>query len=480
MKSWFAHYPIRWKIAAPMIAVLVVMLLAVLIYFPQRHKQALLHAQRREAQRSAELLSIAVLQVLQERDFDILLRAIQSVQRDSNILFLQLYDEAGVQLATYTPAPIPASDSAAVLNIVKPATDEEIIIHHQVVNEDKKILGQLVLGYSLRDLYQQLREYRLVTFIFTLVALLPGLFFINIIARHITQPISQLQAQMQETIAKGSYANAVEVASSDEVGQLASAFNQMMTELRLRHQRLAESQKNYRQLYEKLQALYHLKSIFVADASHHLRTPLTVISGEIEVTLQQERSTPEYQEVLAIIADETKHLSKIVDNLLTLGKAEAGNLVFMQAEVDWSEICARQIKQTRALAKSKNLQLEDEIAGNCFLRGDPHRLAELVANLLENAVKYTPAGGTIKTTLENAPAHFILKVMDTGSGIAPDEMGKIFERFYRGKNSRVQAKGAGLGLAICQSIVDAHGGTITVSSQEGKGSIFQVVLPKPS
>jgi signal transduction histidine kinase len=301
--------------------------------------------------------------------------------------------------------------------------------------------------------------------------------FIHKVSQRLTKPISQLHRQMDDIIDKGGIESEVCVASQDEVGRLAAVFNNMMRELRLRHESLAESQEKYRQLYEKLQELYRLKSIFVADASHHLRTPLTIIGGEIEVTLRQERQAAEYEEVLKIVADETKHLGKIVDNLLTLGKAEAGNLVFLQEEVDLTEICERQLKQACLLAKNKGLRLDHEIEKDCFLSGDPNRLAEMIFNLIENATKYTPEGTSIRVTLEGANDEIRLEVADTGIGIAPEELDKIFDRFYRGKNSPTKTKGAGLGLAICQSIAKAHGGAIEVSSQVGKGSTFQVTLP---
>ncbi|MDZ7276629.1 MAG: HAMP domain-containing histidine kinase [candidate division KSB1 bacterium] len=478
MTSCFANLPLRWKIAAPMITALVLMLVATSIYFPQRHKQALRQAQNREAQRTAELLAVAVLHVLQERDFGILQSAMESIQRDSNILFLMLFSENGRHLATYNPARLPGLDSVTSGPPVLPAASHATVIAHDIKDQEQKITGRLILGYSTREVDRQTHEYRLVTAMFTLVMLLPGLFFINAIARQITQPISQLQVQMHETITKGSYAGEVRVASRDEVGRLADAFNQMMAELRLRHQHLAESQQKYRALYEKLQELYRLKSIFVADVSHHLRTPLTVIGGEIELVLRQQRSPEKYQEVLHIVADETKQLARVVDNLLTLGKAEAGNLVFMQEGVDLAEICMRQIRQARLLAKARGLHLEAAIANDSLICGDSNRLAEMVFNLLDNAVKYTPQGGTITVTLHSTPDTLVLRVTDTGIGIAAEERDRVFERFYRGNNACAQARGVGLGLAICKSIVEAHGGSIEVVSQTGKGSTFEVRLPR--
>jgi signal transduction histidine kinase len=252
----------------------------------------------------------------------------------------------------------------------------------------------------------------------------------------------------------------------------------MMSELQSRHERLRESQEKYRELYEKLKELDRLKSNFVSDASHHLRTPLTIIIGEIEVTLRQPRGVDEYQETLGIIEDETKYLGKIVDNLLTLAKADAGNLIVPQDDVDVAVICENEIKRAGILAKSKNLRLESRIGRDCLITADPNRLAELIFNLLENAVKYTPAGKSITVTLEAAQDYLVLQVADTGPGIPREDWERIFDRFYRGKLFSKKAKGAGLGLAICASIVKAHGGTIAVSSRLDEGSTFKVTLPR--
>ncbi len=456
-----------------MISALALMLISVVFYFPWRYRQTIMKAYTRQATQTAELIATAISRALNEHDFQLLQKALQSAQIDANVLFLLLEDESGEQVATYKPHAIPISHSASP----QASTPQTLVIRQNVMDAEDRPLGCLTLGYNLTDLQQQIDEYCIATFAFTLISFFLGFIFIHKVSQRLTNPISQLHQQMEDII-KGNTEKEVQIVAQDEVGRLSAVFNQMMSELRLRHQSLAESQRKYRELYEKLQELYNLRSIFVSDVSHHLRTPLTVINGQVEVTLRQERKVEEYKEVLQIITEETKHLSKIVDSLLTLAKADAGNLVFLQEEVDLSEICQHLLKQACLLANDKGIQFEHEIENNCLLRGDPNRLAELISNLIENAVKYTPPGNSIKVALKNTPDKIIFTVIDTGIGIPPEETNKIFDRFYRGKNTPPKSKGAGLGLAICHSIVKAHGGTIEVLSQVGKGSTFQVTLPR--
>jgi signal transduction histidine kinase len=471
-RSWFANLSIRRKIALPLMAALAVMLISVVLYFPQRHTQTLRQAYWREANRMAEAIVVAVALALEEHNFALLEQTVAAMRLDNNVSFLFLFDEAGDSLVAYNP------NHVAFALAAKWASDDHIVIRREIGNLEQRPFGALLLGYSLEDMHRQAREYRIATLAFTTIAFVLGLIFINQISQRITEPLSRLHAQMQEIIAKGSYAHAPAAAFTDEIGSLAEVFKRMMSELQSRHERLRESQEKYRALYEKLKELDRLKSNFVSDASHHLRTPLTIIIGEIEVSLRHLRSVDEYRETLGIIEDEAKYLGKIVDNLLTLAKADAGNLIVPQADVDVAAICENEIKRAGILAKSKNLCLESRIARDCLITADPNRLAELIFNLLENAVKYTPAGKAITVTLENAPDNLVLQVADTGPGIPREDWERIFDRFYRGKLFSKKAKGAGLGLAICASIVKAHGGTIAVSSRLDEGSTFTVMLPR--
>ncbi|MFQ5864127.1 MAG: sensor histidine kinase [bacterium] len=478
MKAYFNNLPIRIKLVVPMIAALTVMLISVYIYFPNNHKLNLVQAYTREATRTAELFSAAASYALNQHSFELLQKTLQNAQNDANILYIYLLDENDEPLAIYNPQNIPLPNNVFTENSSLAHVSGAIIVKQEILGQEEETLGQLQLGYSLKNLNQIITKVRILTIIFAIFSFLLGFFLINKVSERITRSISELHLQMQAIIDKGSYSSDVRVASNDEVGRLAAAFNKLMEELRSRHQRLVESQERYRALNQILQELNRLKSMFVSDVSHHLRTPLTIIGGEVEVALRKARKPSEYRQTLQIVQEETRHLGKIVGNLLTLAKADTGNLVDLQDAVDFTAICNNQIRKARKLAKHKNILLHHQIEQNCLVRGDPNRLSEAIFNILENAVKYTPKGRTITVTLKGTEKNIVLNVVDTGIGIPENELGKVFSRFYRGGNSSSTTKGSGLGLAICESIVKAHGGEIRVSSTLGKGSTFEVRLKR--
>lgn len=478
MKHYIKSLPIRIKLTAPMVGALAVMLVSVYVYFPRQHKKNLMQAYTREATRTAELFTVAVAYALNQHSFELLQKTLQNAWKDAHISYIFLLEENGETLAAYSPLnnlpPKPPFEDGAALD----TTGREMIITQKILANDAKAPVWLVFGYSLENLNQMTRNVRILTILFAFVAFVFGLAFINRVSTRITSSISTLHRQMQETIDKGSYSSDVPIVSDDEVGRLAGAFNKMMQELRSRHQHLVESQERYLVLNKKLRELNRLKTMFVSDASHHLRTPLTIIHGEVEVTLQKDREPLEYQETLNIVLEETQHLGKIVENLLTLAKADTGNLLVIEDAVNLSAICEDQIRHAQILAKDKEVVLNSNIENNCFFSGDPNRLSEAILILLENAIKYTPAGKKVNLSLESEHETIVIKVEDTGIGISENEKDKIFERFYRGKNSSSYTNGSGLGLAICESIIKAHKGKIRVLSAPGKGSIFELRLKR--
>ncbi|MFQ5650511.1 MAG: ATP-binding protein [bacterium] len=476
MKISFNNLPIRLKLVIPLITVVAALLISMNIYFPRLYKQNLAQAYAQEAARTAELFSVAASAALELHSFELLQQTLHNAKRHASILYIFLFEKNGEPLATYSPrsTPVPnppVSDKTSITT--KP---EAIVVRQQIVGCEQNVLGHLVLGYSLESLNQKVKKVRAVTILLAGVSFLLGLFFLNSVSKRITRSVQQLHTQMQETIKTGCYTSKVPVSTHDEIGQLAEVFNQMIAELMRRQQSTIESQQRYRDLYEKIRKLNRLKTMFVSDASHHLRTPLTIIRGEVEVSLQKERSPAEYNETLMIVEEEARHLGKIVENLLTLAKADTGNLVALQDAIDFSHVCETQIRHASVLIQDKGLHLSCQIEKNCFVRGDPNRLSEVVFNLLDNAAKYTPEDQSITLKLESRENSALLTVTDTGPGIPEQDLDRIFDRFYRGENSRSRSKGSGLGLAICKSIITAHGGKIRAASIPGQGSTFKVEL----
>jgi PAS domain S-box-containing protein len=231
---------------------------------------------------------------------------------------------------------------------------------------------------------------------------------------------------------------------------------------------------------ERLRELDRLKDEFVALVSHELRTPLTSIRGYLELVLDGEAGdlTDDQQEFLGIVERNAHRLLALVGDLLFLAQVEAGKLSLEIGAVDLSSIAAETVETARPLAEEKGVTLTLASGPLPLLAGDRVRLAQLLDNLVSNGVKFTPSGGRVDVRVRGERGTAVIEVRDTGMGIPAGEQQHLFERFFRAAKATEQAiPGTGLGLAISKAIVHAHGGRITVASEEGKGSTFRVALP---
>ncbi len=243
----------------------------------------------------------------------------------------------------------------------------------------------------------------------------------------------------------------------DEVGRLARTFDEMIA-------RLDDAFRRQRQ--------------FTADASHELRTPLTAIKGQVEVALRRPREAAAYREVLQAVNDEVDRLIRLVGSLLTLAKADAGQIPIASEAVRLGELMAAAVEQIRSVAQQQELEVAVQPGPDVTLQADEDLLLQLLLNLLDNAVKYTPAGGQVAAGWNLDGQHIEMWVRDTGIGIASEHLPHIFDRFYRVDQARSRAEGgAGLGLSISLWIAETHGGSISVRSTPGHGSTFTVILP---
>ncbi|HEY6709547.1 MAG TPA: ATP-binding protein [Actinomycetota bacterium] len=217
---------------------------------------------------------------------------------------------------------------------------------------------------------------------------------------------------------------------------------------------------------------------FVADASHELRTPLAVMRAELEVALRDHDPAADASEVLDSAAEEVARMSKIVDDLLTLAHRDENRLELLLEPVDLGVVATGVADQLRPLAEQAGVQLGVEAPAGAAVLADRARLTQVVTNLVDNAVKFTGAGGAVRVRVWEAADGAGLAVADTGPGIAPEHLRRVFDRFYRLDAARSRARGgSGLGLAICRELVEAHGGRIWAESVEGAGSTFSLALP---
>jgi len=276
-----------------------------------------------------------------------------------------------------------------------------------------------------------------------------------LLARTLTRPLREMTAAAR-SLARGDLGEQVEVRSQDEVGELARAFNQMSRDL-------AQAASRRRQL--------------TADIAHDLRTPISIIQGHAEAL--RDGVLPPTPETFALIHEETMRLNRMVEDLRTLSRAEAGELSLVRRPVAVGALLEQLAAGRRPAAGEKGIELRLEgESGLPEVEVDADRMAQALNNLVDNALRHTPAGGTVTLAGGRAEDGVWLQVRDSGPGIAAEDLPHVFERFYRGDRARQRHDGgSGLGLAIARSIVEAHGGRIRAESPAGAGAVFTIELP---
>lgn len=219
---------------------------------------------------------------------------------------------------------------------------------------------------------------------------------------------------------------------------------------------------------------------FLADASHELRTPLTVIKGELQEIVGNDAAHGEVRERIGSVLEEVARLEHLVSGLLALSRLDAGEVQREWLDVDLVVLTASTAEQMRLMAEDRGIQLQFSTAQPMIVRGDPGRLKQVIVNLLDNAIRFTPRGGTVTLRTGNSGGYIVLEVLDTGIGIPAAALGRVFDRFYRVDEARSREDGgAGLGLSIAKSICSAHGARIEVDSEVGHGSCFRLRFPPP-
>ena len=248
--------------------------------------------------------------------------------------------------------------------------------------------------------------------------------------------------------------------SGDEFGRLAGVFNETLARLETAFEQLRR---------------------FTADASYELRTPLTGMRSVGEAALQRPLTAQGYREVIGSMLEEVDRLTRLVESLLLLTRAQAGRIPLTRAVVDLRDLVAGVSESLRVLAEDKQQELTVEAVAPVTVEGDPGLLRQAVTNLVFNAIKYTPKSGAIRVVVRAVADEALVEVCDTGPGIPAAHHPRIFDRFYRvdGARSR-ETGGVGLGLAIARWAAEANGGRIEVESEESQGALFRVALPRIS
>lgn len=413
---------------------------------------------RRNASLRAEILGwyslvlVIALALFAVTAYFLLQRALVTSEQES----LTQAMDAAEQLAN--PARIPRIDSVEQFSEGVTATGERIrMVHRQTVLLTGQVLDFFLTVGVVES--RALRSFVVISLILIPVTAIVAGFGAGSLLERLLVPLRRLVETTREIGIGGLSRRVMEPDRPSDLQELAQSFNGMLMRLE-----------------RAVDALRH----FTADASHELRTPLTAIQGTIQVALSRPRSEDELREVLGEVMEETEWMLHLVDGLLTLARNEEGMPATGREPVDVSVLLEDAVEMGRLLASDKPIEVTLDAPRTLSVPGAAGQLRQVFLNLVSNALKFTESGTVAVSAREieqDGTAWVEVLIADTGVGIAPDELERVFDRFYRGDAARSRPGGTGLGLAIARLLVEQHGGTIDVQSIPGRGSEFRIRLP---
>lgn len=374
------------------------------------------------------------------------------------------------QITSPTGEVLSRSPSLWLANVTLPIAKGSEVSHFETINGPKNIplrityqtmnfsLGPLTLqmGDALDDTYEILENFRnIIIFTLPVVFIIAGFGGLLITSRTL-RPLKTFSSKIGQITEKNLGDRVDESGLDNELQPLAISFNKMLG-------RIEEAFARQRQ--------------FLSDASHELRTPTSIIKSYCDVTLNKERTAPDYRNALSKIGDSVNRMCDLINRILVISRLDTKTMQIRPARVNLNLILKDVIKLLEATAANKETTInltDKDVIVSC----DREAITEVLTNLTENAIKYNKQGGSINIDISEDNNWVITTVEDTGIGIPSEEIPRIFDRFYRVDTSRGQTTGSGLGLAIVKEIIEAHGGKIEVNSAVGKGSTFRVYLPK--
>jgi signal transduction histidine kinase len=380
-------------------------------------------------------------------------------------LYAAAYERGGLDaLASTVQAEQQTAPERLFVRVIDRGAEAIVLSQPQGWNLDTLETGSIrlrdgtlvVVGKSTEAREDLLARFRaalgLVTLSIVLVALTGGV----LVTQTAIAPIRQLSAAVERIIATGRTDTRVPIAARrDAIDELSELFNAML---------------------DKIEGLVNGMRAALDNVSHDLRTPMTRLRTSAEMALAASADVTRYREALADCVEEADHVLVMLTTLMDITEAESGTMPLKRERVMLSEIVERATDLYRDAAEAKGLTLVADVHQDVRVNVDRTRLQQVAANLLDNAVKYTPSGGRVEIAASRDGDRAFLRVSDTGMGIPADEQPRIWDRLFRGDRSRTE-RGLGLGLSLVKAVVQAHGGTVGVSSQPGQGSTFTVSLP---
>jgi len=325
------------------------------------------------------------------------------------------------------------------------------------VMDNGRVVNVVRVGMSLENMQQTKKRFLLI-----MAGLLPVSLLLSggggwLLAGRALRPIDHMTRSANKISAEHLNQRLVVSGSEDELDRLAGTINDML---------------------DRIDGTLQEMRRFSADASHELQTPLTILKGEIEVALLKRRTPSEYERVLHSCLEEIERINKLVEGLLLLARADGGALKLDLQPVDMAQLTRKLCSQLHSLARQHDVELRHTALNSVVVDGDELQLQRMLMNLLDNGIKYSPAGGRVSVSVEKVEKSAVLRVDDSGAGFSPGEVEKIFDRFHRAPQARQRdSRGSGLGLSIARSIALAHGGDIKAESEPGSGTTFTVTLP---
>lgn len=384
-----------------------------------------------------------------------------------NARFIRVYrEETGVIYLSGAPKdgafdpsqiPYPSGSRSNAVRSIRLATGQQLLINDMsfTTSDGSRFLVESGMPYHQIELV-------LHGLLVTLAVYTPLLVFLAIaggywLMRRSLQPIDEITERAEGITSSNLSERLPVIRSGDELERLSTALNRMITRLD--------------------EAFQHINR-FSADASHELRTPLTILQLELEGIASHPALSTSLEEQVGSALEETHRMSRIVESLLTISRLDAGETKLDKLPLDFADLVHSTSVEMKILAQEKSIALRTLPGDDVWVRGDRTRLQQILVNLIDNAIKYTPEGGAVQVRVRAEGTTAVLEIEDNGIGIPAHAIPHVFERFFRVDKARSRASGgAGLGLSIVKAICAAHGGDVQVSSEEGRGSCFRVSLP---
>ncbi len=322
--------------------------------------------------------------------------------------------------------------------------------------ENKKIISIVQVGSSLEEFEDTMKRLLIIMIISIITSISVTIVVGYFMAKKTMKPVDQIR-RAAVNISSNNLDERIDIKGrKDELGRLAETFNAMISRLKDSFQRINQ---------------------FSIDVSHELKTPLTILKGETELALRKERTNEEYKRSMQSNLEEIDRMSRIIDDLLLLSKAETKDIGMNLEKVDLRDLLADVCMNMKLFGENKGVEIVVKELEDIRLVGDELKLRRMITNVVENAIKYGHRGGHVIVSSYKQNGFACVNVEDDGPGISPGDIKYIFDRFYRADRSRKRASGSGLGLSISKWIAEAHKGSIDVQSRPAAGSVFTIKLP---